>query len=143
MAKFKKGKSGNPDGRPKGGRNRATILADQIFDDKLFGADKKAEAIIAKAIELAVNGDTACIRFCWDRIAPIRKDRPVYFELPKMTHAKDAVNASAAIVAAIATGELTPSEASELCKVIDTYARTLQVVEYDERLSKLERAIAR
>src|ERR1700733_4043508 len=133
MAKFKKGQSGNPDGRPKGGRNRATVLADQIFDDKLFGADKKAEAIIAKAIDLAVGGDTACIRFCLDRMMPIRKDRPVHFELPKMTEVKDALKASAAIVAAVASGDLTPSEAAELSKVVDGYARVLQAVEHEDR----------
>jgi hypothetical protein len=143
MAKFQKGQSGNPNVRAKGSRNRATMLADQIFDEKLFGADRKADAIISKVIEQAANGDTACIRLCFDRFAPARKDRPVYFELPKMQEAKDAVNASAAIVDAVATGELTPTEAAELCKVVDSYARTLQAVEFEERLSKLEKAVAK
>jgi len=56
-----------------------------------------------------------------------------------MTESKDAVSASAAIVAA---GELTPTEAAELSKVVDGYARTLQAVEFEERLSKLEKAVA-
>jgi Family of unknown function (DUF5681) len=143
MAKFKKGQSGNPNGRARGSRNRTTILADQIFDEKLFGADKKAEALISKAIALAEGGDTACLRLCFERIAPVRKDRPVQFELPAMTEAKDAVNASASIVAAVAGGELTPNEAAELSKVVDGYARTLQAVEFEERLTKLERAITK
>jgi hypothetical protein len=75
MSKFKKGQSGNPNGRPTGSRNKATMLAEKIFDEKLFGEDRKADAIITKAIELAENGDTACIRLCLDRIAPPRKDR--------------------------------------------------------------------
>jgi len=136
---FKKGKSGNPGGRPRGTRNKATLLADQIFDEKLFGDDRKADAIISKAIARAEGGDTNCIRLCPDRIAPARKDRPVYFALPKMNKARDAVNASAAIVEAAADGDLTPSEASELSKVIDSYARTLQAVEFEERLAKLEK----
>jgi hypothetical protein len=143
MSKFKKGQSGNPNGRPKGSRNKATLLADQIFDEKLFGEDRKADAIIAKAIDLAAGGDTTCIRLCLDRIAPIRRDRPVCFELPSMKEAKDAVGASAAIVAAVASGELTPIEAAELSKVVDSYARTLQAVEFEERLLKLERAITK
>ena len=140
MAKFQKGQSGNPNGRAKGSRNRATMLVEQIFDERLFGVDRKADAIISKVIEQAANGDTACIRLCFDRFAPSRKDRPVYFALPKMQEAKDAVHASAVIVDAVATGELTPSEAAELSKVIDSYARVLQSVEFEARLTKLEQA---
>ena len=55
--------------------------------------------------------------------------------------AKDAVNASAAIVAAVAAGDLTPSEAAELSKLVDSYSRTLQAVEFEERISKLEKAV--
>jgi len=117
-----------------------TVLAEKIFDERLFGEDKKADAIITKAIELC---DTACVRLCLDRIAPPRKDHPVCFELPRMTESKDAVSASAAIVAAVAAGELTPMEAAELNKVVDGYARTLQAVEFEERLSKLEKVIAK
>ena len=141
MAKFQKGRSGNPSGRPKGSRNRTTLLAEQIFDERLFGKQGKADAIIAKAIEMAESGDTACIRLCLDRIAPARKDRAVYFELPKMNDAKDAVKASAAIVDAVATGALTPSEAAELCRVIDSFARVLQAAEFETRLANIEKAI--
>ena len=87
------------------------------------------------------RGEQAALRLCLDRILPPRKDRPVCFELPKMTEVKDAVNASAAIVEAIATSELTPAEATELSKVVDSYARVLQAVEFAERLSKLEKAV--
>ena len=124
-------------------RRETFRLVEQIFDEKLFGVDRKADAIIGKVIEQAANGDTACIRLCFDRLAPSRKDRPVFFELPKMQEAKDAVNASAAIVAAVAGGDLTPSEAAELSKVIDGYARSLQTVEFEERLSKLEKVVAK
>jgi hypothetical protein len=141
MSKFKKGQSGNPDGRPIGRRNKATVLVEQIFNEKLFGRDRKADAIIAKTIVLAENGDTACIRLCLDRILPVRKDRPVWFDLPEIKEARDAVKASAAIVEAVASGDLTPSEASELSRVVDSYARTLQAAEFEERISKLEKAV--
>ena len=51
MSKFKKGQSGNPTGRPRGSRNKATLLVDQIFDEKLFGDDKKADAIGSASTE--------------------------------------------------------------------------------------------
>ena len=94
-----------------------------------------------KAVELALNGDVSALRLCLDRIVPPRKDRPVCFELPVMTESKDAVTAAAAIVAAVAAGELTPTEAAELGKLVDSYARTLQAVEFEERISRLEKAV--
>jgi hypothetical protein len=87
---------------------------------------------------MAEEGDTACIRLCLDRIAPPRKDRPVRFTLPEMREVRDALKASMAIVSGVASGELTPSEASELAKVVESYTRTLQGVAFEERLAKLE-----
>ena len=76
----------------------------------------EAEALTRKAIELALAGDVTALRLCWDRIIPARKDRPVTFALPNLEHASDAVMASAAIVEAVANGDLTPSEAAETLK---------------------------
>jgi hypothetical protein len=134
MAKFSKGQSGNPSGKPKGCRNATTILFDELLKDN-------AKELIEKAIEMAKNGDGPALRLCIDRLAPARKDRPVWFDLPEMNEARDAVKASAAIVAAVANGDLTPMEASELGKLVDSYARTLQAAEFDERISKLEKAV--
>ena len=136
MAKFRKGQSGNPSGKPKGCRNATTILFDELLKDN-------AKELIEKTIEMAKDGDGPALRLCIERLAPPRKDPPVWFDLPAMNEAKDAVNASAAIVAAVAGGDLTPSEAAELSKVVDSYSRTLQAVEFEERLSKLEKAIVK
>jgi hypothetical protein len=87
------------------------------------------------------GGDGPALRLCIERLAPARKDRPVWFDLPEMKEARDAVNASVAIVAAVAAGDLTPSEAAELSKVVDGYARTLQAAEFEERILKLEKAV--
>jgi hypothetical protein len=136
MAKFTKGQSGNPSGKPKGCRNATTILFDELLKDN-------ANELIQKTIEMAKGGDGPALRLCIERLAPARKDRPVWFDLPEMKEARDAVNASAAIVTAVANGDLTPMEASELGKLIESYARTLQAVEFEERLSKLEKAISK
>jgi hypothetical protein len=134
MAKFAKGQSGNPSGKPKGCRNATTILFDELLKDN-------AKELIEKAIEMAKGGDGPALRLCIDRLAPPRKDRPVWFDLPEMKEARDAVNASAAIVAAVANGDLTPMEASDLGKLVESYARTLQAAEFEERISKLEKAV--
>jgi len=73
--------------------------------------------------------------------APIqapRKDRHVAFALPAMNAPVDAVKGLASIVAAVASGELTPSEASELTKLVEGYARVLETVDHEQRLRALE-----
>ena len=133
---FQKGESGNPAGRPRGSRNRATLLMEGLLADD-------AEAIGRKAVEMAKQGDMAAIRLCMDRLAPPRKDEPVAFELPPLEKPADSVAAAAKIAAAVAAGELTPSEAAELAKVIDVYVRAIATNAFDERLAKLEETTQR
>jgi Family of unknown function (DUF5681) len=52
---FEPGQSGNPAGRPKGSRNKATLAVEALLDGE-------AEEITRKAIELAKKGDLAAIR---------------------------------------------------------------------------------
>jgi hypothetical protein len=129
--KFKPGRSGNPSGRPKGSRHKTTLAIEKLLDGE-------GEEITRKAIEKAKEGDMTAIRICMDRLAPPRKDRHIELSLPKMEKASDAANASAAIVEAASAGELTPSEAGELMKIVESYARTLQVSDFEARLERLE-----
>lgn len=128
---FPKGRSGNPTGRPPGARNAATIIAEQLLDGE-------AIEIIRKVITKAKQGDVTCLRLCLDRLVPPRRDRPVYFAIPALNSADDASRAMAAITAAVACGELTPTEAAELSDVIANYVRAVEVAEIERRLLALE-----
>src|SRR5215469_166880 len=101
--RFQPGQSGNPAGRPRGARNKRTILAEKLFDEA-------AEQLTTILIELAGKGHPMAMRLAMDRIAPT-KDRPVAFELPSIAAAGDAVPAMASIVQSLADGDITPSEA--------------------------------
>lgn len=130
---FKKGQSGNPAGKAKGTRHKATQAMQALLEGD-------ADAITQKAIELAKGGDLTAIRLCMDRLCPARRDRTVEFALPPIASAQDAVGAARAIVEAVATGELTPTEAAELSKVLDSYTRTLEAADFEARLARLEQA---
>ena len=123
---------GNP-GKPKGTRHRATLAAEALLDGE-------AEAITRKAIELAKAGDTVAMRLCMDRIVPARKDRPVPFTLPKLETAADALAATAALVEAVAAGQLTPSEAAELSKLVEGFGKAFELHDVQQRLERLEAA---
>ena len=130
---FEPGKSGNPAGRPKGARHRATVAAETLLDGE-------ADALTRKAIELAKTGDTTALRLCIERILPARKDRPVSITLPPINTPADAVTVLAAITSAVSDGEMTPMEASELSKVVDSYTRAVETRDIVERLDRLEAA---
>jgi hypothetical protein len=131
---FQAGQSGNPAGRPKGARNKTTAALEILLDGE-------AEALTRKAIELALAGDMQALRLCLDRIIPPRKDRPVMFHLPAIASAADATSASAALLSAVAEGDLTPAEASDVGKLIDAYVKATEVTEVLARLEKLEQRL--
>jgi hypothetical protein len=129
---FPKGQSGNPAGRPVGARNKTSLAVEALLDGE-------AEGLTRKAIDLANGGDMQALRLCLERILPPRKDRPVSFELPEINNPKQAADAISAVLAAVAKGDITPTEASEVSKIVDVYVRAVETTELAERLARLER----
>lgn len=121
---------GNP-GRAKGSRHKVTLAIEAILDGE-------AETLTRKAVELAQAGDITALRLCMDRLAPVRRDRPVTFDLPRIETVNDLPKATQAIMEAVAGGELTPSEAAELGKLVDAHAKAIEVTDLHRRLEALE-----
>jgi hypothetical protein len=101
--------------------------------------DGQAQALTQKAIDLALTGDIPALRLCLDRILPPRKDRPVSFILPTINSAQDAAAVVSSMLAAVAAGELTPADAAEMGKLIDSYVKAYETAELANRLERLER----
>src|SRR5436305_13751127 len=97
---FESGKpSPNPNGRPRGSRNRTTLAAEALLDGK-------AEALTRKAIEQALQGDPVAMRICMERILPPRRERFLMFDLPPLNSTGDGARAMSAILSAIAAGQI-------------------------------------
>jgi uncharacterized protein DUF5681 len=128
---WKKGQSGNPAGMPKGTRHRATMLAEKLMEDD-------AENIVRAVVSAAKAGDPTAMRLCVERLVPLRKGRPVVFDLPAIETAADVANALGAMAGAMAAGELTPDEAGAVAGVLEAKRRAIETVEHEERLRKLE-----
>jgi len=122
-------------GRPKGSRNKATIAIESLLQGQ-------AEALTQTAVTKALEGDSMALRLCIDRIAPAPKDQPVSFRLPKMKSALDVSEAAGSVLTAVSEGELTPIEASRVMGLVDSYRRTLELTEIEERLQALENSDA-
>jgi hypothetical protein len=128
---FKPGQSGNPSGRPKGSRNRASSIAEALLDTQ-------AEELIKTAIQRALKGDVGCLRLLVDRLLP-RRDRTIEFPLPDLREAADARAAMRAIISAVAAGVLSPSEAEQLSKLVELFNETVLSADFEKRLAVLER----
>ena len=121
-------------GRPKGSRNKATIAIESLLEGQ-------AEALTQTAIKKALEGDSAALRLCMDRIAPPPKDAAVTFAMPTMNNALDASEAAGSVLKAVSEGNLTPVEATRIMALIDSYRRTLELTEIEERLRALEESL--
>ncbi|MEZ5691953.1 MAG: DUF5681 domain-containing protein [Rickettsiales bacterium] len=116
---FEKGKSGNPNGRPKGSRNKTTMQAVlELLEDE-------AEEITRKVIERAKKGDMVAIKLVMERICPPRKDLPVYFEIGSVKTIFDLIPAIDRLLQAVSAGEISPQDAQIVSELIEQQRKTL------------------
>ena len=129
---FQKGQSGNPAGRPRGARSKATIRMQMMLE-------RRAKALVNKTVDIALAGNVAALRLCLDRLVPTRKTEPVICDMAPLEKTSDAVAAIAGIASAAAAGDVTADEAAKLAKVIALYVNSLEAHDFEERLARLER----
>ena len=126
---FEKGRSGNPGGRRRGSRNKATLAAAALLAGE-------SETLTRKAVEMALAGDPTAMRLCMERVLPPCRERTVKFSLPSIDgaltgetcgpSAHDVSRAMNAVTAALARGEITPGEAERIAGVVDTFVRAIE-----------------
>lgn len=121
---------GNP-GRPRGARHRVTLAIEALLEGQ-------HEALTQRAIDKALEGDTVALRLCLDRIAPPRRDATVTIALPEVKSAEDAVTASAAVLAAVAAGEVTPDEAGRVMALLTAHKSIVEAGDLERRITALE-----
>jgi Family of unknown function (DUF5681) len=120
--RFAPGQSGNPKGRPKGARNRMSLLAEALNEGDL-------KAILRGVVEHALAGDQLASRFLLNRVLPRRA--PVELDLPEgAEHNSAAVHAI--LIRALASGEITPEEGAQLARVLAA-RRPVMAAHRDER----------
>jgi hypothetical protein len=72
---WQKGQSGNPLGRPKGSKNKITLMKLQLEGELRTQIKRDMQDIVAKAITMAKEGDAQMIKLLVDKcISPARAD---------------------------------------------------------------------
>ena len=129
---FKPGKSGNPKGRPAGSRHSVSILLDNMLSDE-------AEALIKKAIKMALAGDGQTLRALLDKLLPNRKDNPISIRLPEIGCTGDLPKVTSSLISAVGDGQLTPTEAAGVARLVEAHAKAIELAELEARLTELEK----
>ena len=133
---FQPGQSGNPAGKRKGTRHRATVLAEKLMTDD-------SEAVVRAVVKAAKGGDMTAARLILDRIAPTRKGRPISLPVSSIKTSEEVTEAMSAVVASMASGALTPDEATAVANVIEVKRKAIETQELENRVIALERAAER
>jgi hypothetical protein len=125
---------GNP-GRPKGSRNRRSVLVEQLMDADI-------SEIVKAVIDKAKQGDMTAAKLVLDRVAPPPKGRALALNLPAVTDAESVLQCHASLLAALAHGVIDASEAESVAKILASFLRTLDSVDIEARLVRLESLVA-
>jgi hypothetical protein len=136
--RFIAGKSGNPTGRPKGSRNKATLIAETLLDEA-------TGPVVAKAIDDALAGDGAMLRAVFQAICKKDPGRTIELDIPEGRFG-DPVVFLEATMRAVALGEITPQEAALLARVasvmIQAQRMKLRIEQWKEKTRREDVAVA-
>ena len=130
---FKKGQSGNPKGKPKGTRNKATIAAKDLFE-------QNSEAITQKIIDLALIGDMTALKLCLDRICPPIKAQAQNIKIESLEN-HNLTDTATRILNEVTQGNIAPDIGSQLIGSLAVIARTEEIEHMKERVEALEIAL--
>ena len=121
----KRGRPGNPSGRRRGSRNKATLAAATLLAGE-------SEASTRKAVEMALAGDpalhgtrAAAVPRAWCQV-PSAADRGHAHGDTCGPSSRDVSQAMNAVTSALAHGEITPGEAETIAGVVDTFVRAIE-----------------
>ena len=132
---FAPGVSGNPAGRPKGALNHATRAALAMMQGQV---EQLTGVVVARALE----GDMTAMKLVLDRLVPTAKEasiEPGALTLPELT-SSTVPNAVAAVVQAVAAGDLPPGQGQALVGMLDNYRKAIELSEIEQRLAALEQS---
>jgi hypothetical protein len=131
MARFEKGKSGNPSGRPSNAIKTAEVRAALLSN---------APKILSNLIQQALKGDIQASKIILDRvISPLRpSEPPIKLEIKKTWNlgrqAKEIQRATYA-------GEISVTQSQVLISNLISQVRITEATELEKRLEKLEKTM--
>ena len=122
-------------GRPEGSRNSVTLAAENLIAGE-------GEALTRKLIELALDGNVACLKTAIERLVPVRKSQPIdLVDMPRVDTIADASKLTAYVLEAMAQGKISPVEGDIISRSCERHLKALEVKDIEQRLSELEKQL--
>jgi hypothetical protein len=104
--------------------------------------DEYSEHLTRKCIALAMQGDRSAMRICMARVSPARRDAYIQMALPSIQTAQDLERAADKVTRGIQRGDITPGEGETMMRILESRARVVERVAWENRLEKLEEQVA-
>ncbi len=130
MSRFEKGNNYST-GRQRGARNKSTLWLDEI-------GRESTEKVIGAVLGEAEKGNMYAAAIMLARTWPRRRGRPVPLALPPVETTAGVLGAQAAVIAAMAKGEISPEEAASVANVLDSQRRAIETNDLARRVDELE-----
>ena len=119
-------------GRPRGSRNKKTLIARQLLDEH-------ADSILRKAMLTGLQGDSTMLQALLSYILPRPKDTPLKTEVLRTATAKELSQSMDVILKRACDGQITLTQAQQLAALIEARRQLLQTEEFETRLGILEK----
>jgi hypothetical protein len=113
--RFRRGRSGNPRGRPKGAKSLLAAKLDRM-------AEREAPVVLEKVLAQAKGGDLDAAKLILSRAWPARKGRPVRLPVPSEASPMTIITAA---LQAVVGGRLTPEEAEGLASLVEAAGKAI------------------
>ena len=129
-----KGQSGNPRGKPRGARNKVTVLAESLLAEE-------AEALVKKCVQLALEGQPVALKLCLERILPPIKERSIQLNLQAPHTTEEILHAMGQVFVHVVDGTIGPQEGNTLMNMFAATTKGIETFQLEQRLAALELAL--
>lgn len=118
-------------GRPKGSRNRKSLLAEELLDSH-------AEAVMSQALALAEKGDAQVFRILLGHILPRRRELPLKTGPLLMGTAAELSQSSEKLMNKVTSGQISLSDAKGIADLLEQRRHILETENLEKRVRAIE-----
>jgi len=121
-------------GRPRGSRNKRTVLSQQLLDEH-------AESLLLQAILLARQGDAGMVKALLPYLLPRSHEKPIELGPLPVGTAEEVSESAKIVLNKVAAGEITLNQGRELFELLNTCRLFIETHDHEARIAAIERGL--